>query len=285
MDYKITKVYDIYRAVLAAKGTTKLTTFCKTHDLNYTSVAVFLETMERIADELRESIVGARSGEQHGFMNEVVKKLGITIQPSDDKIEFPIPFSFARALAKLDKDEQVEFVKRWKNDAIDVNRRNIEEFVASASLDGFDMAYDYVYLKNERQFATEQCVLIMMAKDPVTIPDLVRIGFKQEDVEKALGLMCKSGLVRQHNGKFELTELFTKLYSKVWNSLPETALAAYTSKMLDAMGVLSLDADKQKMKRVLKYLTDQVNHFNETIDKPSAIAMIRAMPAPKHDDE
>lgn len=241
------------------------------------SVAVFVETMERIADQLKSSVVVSRTGPKESLIDNIIQKLNLHPPISNSEVEFPIPLGFARTIARLRPESQVEFVKRWKDDGISVNARNLEEFIASVKINGFELAYDTVYMEQRRSFATEQALLGLMAIDPVTVNELVMHGYNKTDVQHSLEEMRKSGMVKQQGSKFELTDTAAEIYGKVWNSLPDTALATWLSRSLTAMGALRLDSDKAKFKRIIGYIQKHLDSYKEDLDKPASLAMVKAL--------
>lgn len=274
--YKLCKAYDIYEKLTEAKGSDDLTVFCKKVGLPYKSTAAFKEAMEGISPELRESVVFSRGGAKENFTEILIEKLGITPNLLTEKLQFPIPLTFARALYKLDKANQVELVKRWREGDIEVNLENLEQLLRSMD-DGFELAFENVFARGKKSFVTEQSVFLLIGIDPISVGELVSLGYDQVDVERTLKILVKSGLVSQQGGKYELTDAAAELYGKVWNSLPDTALATWISRTLTAMGALRIDSDKAKYKRIIGYIQSHLNNYSKELDKPASIGMIRAL--------
>ncbi|MDG6989540.1 MAG: hypothetical protein JRN21_09535 [Nitrososphaerota archaeon] len=276
---KIYNVNDIYKALKVAiskqsKGSTKLAgldEFCASNNLNYKSASLLIETMGNLHPDLVDLVVISRGGNSKNFVQSLASRLHVsTISPTLSSRSFVIPYSFARFIARLDSDDQITFVNRWKDNGLDVNFASLEALTARSKIDGFEFAYQQTFTTYAQRLEIQQAALIRAAgaRGSDLVDELIKSGYDANIVTATVNALTYAGILKRDNkhNDYELGDKAHDIFERAFKGQPYNAMAIWLSTMFSDIGILRVTSNKYKMKQILKAVREKLEYYEKQVD-------------------
>ena len=281
--YNVSAVYKGLKQRIAQQlGKTKLAgleEFCTENSINYKSASLLIETMNNLHPNLADRIVVSRGGPSKNFLQTLASKLNIEPedQPSPNR-PFTIPYSFARFIARLDRDDQLTLVNRWQKNGLEVDFSTLEQLVSRSRIDGFECAYNQIFTTYARRLEIQQVALILASmRSEKLVKELLDCGYEPSNVSATVNSLVYAGILKSDktHKTYELSGKFYDMLERAFKPLPTNAPAIWITTTLDSIGVLRVNANKTRVRAIVKAMKEKVQHYEEEVERSAPIPVVK----------
>lgn len=260
--------------------------FCSEHGLKYVTLSVFLRTMEELSSEVAPKVVVGKDGGETRFFSKLAKELDLGGFEAPNNADYAIPFTWARYLARLDRSDQAEFVRRWRRYSLPVSSTALKSLASAAKLLGFEGAYTQTFGTGKRAALVEQLILFGVLSSRLLKPGFFEApSFSKEEVQAGFDSLCKKGLLKKARGTYEISDGLLDAIGTQWRNGSYAALSTWVKMMLGAMGALQVSNDAKTKAKMLKAIEEArlaLEYYRRELEHPQPIgALLGRLKEPK----
>jgi hypothetical protein len=250
--------------------------YCESRGLNKNTTAVFIETMSRLDKSIIPQVAVSRSGQAKNFVGTLANMLHV--EPSTATNQFHIPLSFAMWIARLNKTDQVVLVDRWRSQGLDIDFAKLRALVSTAKTDGFELAYQQVFTTYARRLEIQQVALILASmRSEKLVKELLDCGYEPSNVSATVNSLVYAGILKSDktHKTYELSGKFYDMLERAFKPLPTNAPAIWITTTLDSIGVLRVNANKTRVRAIVKAMKEKVQHYEEEVERSAPIPVVK----------
>ncbi|MDG6934242.1 MAG: hypothetical protein JRN68_06050 [Nitrososphaerota archaeon] len=287
MNVKMYNVNDVYKGLIQAisnqtNSKTKLAglkEFCSSNNINYKSASLLIETMKNLHPSLVDKVIVSRGGSSKNFIQSLAAKLNIPTEASpSSNNSFTIPYSFVRFIARLDQNDQEEFVNRWKKNGLEVDFSTLDTMISRSKIDGFELAYKQVFATYACRLEIQHVALILASmRSSKLVEDLQDCGYELDDVKATVDSLVYAGMLKNDktHKTYELSSKFLDMLERAFDPLPTNAVAIWLTTMFDSIGVLRVNANKTRVRQIVKAVKEKVESYETRIENQAPILTVK----------
>ena len=252
--------------------------YCASRGINKNTTAVFIETMSQLDESIVKRVVVSRGGRSKNFVETLANMLHI--KPSTPTVtdQFYIPLSFAMWISRLNKPDQVLLVDRWHSRGLAIDFEKLRSLVNIAKTDGFELAYKQIFATYACRLEIQHVALILASmRSSKLVEDLQDCGYELDDVKATVDSLVYAGMLKSDktHKTYELSSKFLDMLERAFDPLPTNAVAIWLTTMFDSIGVLRVNANKTRVRQIVKAVKEKVESYETRIENQAPILTVK----------